>query len=270
MSLVDIGVNLTNKSFRSDLPEVIERASAASVTQMVITGTSEAESARASEMARSLTAAHGPRFFSTAGVHPHDAKSCNDGTLERLTALASQAEVVALGECGLDYNRDFSPRPIQDRWFEAQVELAVALQMPLFLHERDAHERFIEILGRHRARLKAAVVHCFTGSKEALLAYLKMDLHIGITGWICDERRGLHLRELLPLIPLDRLMLETDAPYLTPRTMPKAQRKRSGRNEPSFLPYVLQEAARALQKTEEEVAEATSQTARSFFDLPVP
>src|SRR5688572_5326885 len=182
MGLIDIGVNLTNKAFKRDLPQVIERARAAGVEAMVVTGTSLAASRAALELAKSQPG----YLYATAGVHPHDAKSCDDRTLDRLRELASNG-AVAIGECGLDYNRDFSPRPIQDRWFEAQVELAVELQKPLFLHERDAHGRFLEILKRHRDRIADACVHCFTGNEAELRAYLDLDLHIGITGWICDE-----------------------------------------------------------------------------------
>jgi TatD DNase family protein len=164
----------------------------------------------------------------------------------------------------LDFNRDFSPRSHQEQWFEAQLELAFALELPLFLHERDAHERFLEILRPYRDRVPAAVVHCFTGTQDELQAYLDLDLHIGITGWICDERRGLHLQELVRSIPLNRLMLETDAPYLTPRTL--RPKPKSGRNEPAFLPYVLETVAQAMAKPPEVVADATTQTARQFFN----
>src|SRR6185437_5205183 len=159
------------------------------------------------------------QIYATAGVHPHDSRHCSEETISELRRLATNEEVVAIGECGLDFNRDFSPRPQQEKWFEAQVALAEELQIPVFLHERDAQQRFCEILVRVR-KMVPAVVHCFTGTREELNAYLDMDLHIGITGWICDERRGIHLRELVKEIPPERLMIETDAPYLIPRTMP--------------------------------------------------
>jgi TatD DNase family protein len=256
MELFDIGVNLANRAFRNDLLPVLERARAAGV-RMVVTGTSVPSSRAALELAK----AHG--LWSTAGVHPHDAKSCDGETLGALRALASEEPVVAIGECGLDYDRDFSPRPVQDRWFEAQVELAAELEMPLFLHERDAHHRFVEILRRHRERIPAACIHCFTGTDAELSAYLDLDLHVGITGWICDERRGLHLRSLVSKIPEDRLMIETDAPYLLPRTI--RPKPKDGRNEPSFLVHVLDAIAEATGRTREAVAESTTRTARAFF-----
>jgi TatD DNase family protein len=185
-------------------------------------------------------------------------------TIAELRRLAALEQVVAIGECGLDFNRDFSPRPQQEKWFEAQVALAEELQMPLFLHERDADQRFSEILTAVRKSVPA-VVHCFTGSRESLKMYLDMGLHIGITGWICDERRGEPLRELVREIPLDQLMIETDAPFLLPRSM--TTKPKDGRNEPGFLPYVLEAVADCLGKPSEEIARITTETARSFFQL---
>ena len=185
-------------------------------------------------------------------------------TIVELRRLAAMEQVVAIGECGLDFNRDFSPRPQQEKWFEAQVALAEELQKPLFLHERDADQRFREILTAVRKSVPA-VLHCFTGSRESLKMYLDMGLHIGITGWICDERRGMPLRELVQEIPLDRLMLETDAPFLVPRSMPT--KPKDGRNEPCFLPHVLHAVADCLGKPSEEIARATTATARNFFQF---
>lgn len=259
--LVDIGVNLTNKAFGADLDAVLGRARAAGVAAMVVTGTSEAESRAAADLARQ----HPGFLYATAGVHPHHAKDCGDATLDLLRELAGRPEVVAIGECGLDYNRDFSPRPVQRAWYEKQVTLACELDMPLFLHEREAAEDLLAVLRTHRSGLRAAVVHCFTGEREALEAYLELDLHIGITGWICDERRGIHLHELVASIPAERLMLETDAPYLTPRSLrPKPKR---GRNEPAFLPEVLKTVARCRGVAEADLAASSTATARRFFGL---
>lgn len=261
MSLVDIGVNLTHASFDADRPGVIQRAIAAGVPRMILTGTT----VEGSEAAQVLASGHAGTLYSTAGVHPHDVRHCDADTISRLRVLAGQPGVVAIGECGLDFNRDYSPRPEQERWFEAQIQLACELKYPLFLHERDAHQRLMEILTPYRDQLPAAVVHCFTGTGEELKAYLDWDLHIGITGWICDERRGLHLQELVPWIPLNRLMLETDAPYLTPRTL--RPKPKGGRNEPAFLPHVLQTVAAAIAQPPETVAQATTATACQFFNL---
>ena len=258
--IIDIGANLAHHSFARDLPEVLARGFAAGVKTIIITGSSVSNSAEAQKIA----ATHPGAIYSTAGVHPHDSKHCTADTIARLRELAALEEVVAVGECGLDFNRNYSPHPDQEKWFAAQVALAEELEMPLFLHERDARQRFCEILKATR-KTAPAVVHCFTGSGDDLRAYLDMDLYIGITGWICDERRGFHLRELIRNVPPNRLMIETDAPYLMPRSMPK--RPRDGRNEPAFLPYVVQAVAEALGQPVAEVAEHTTRTAREFFRL---
>lgn len=261
MELVDIGANLSHDSFRHDLPEVVQRARSAGVVQIVVTGASESESRAAHDIAVEYPGV----LYATAGVHPHLAREWNAGTVSVLEELAASPTVVALGEAGLDFNRDFSPRPVQEKVFAAQLALAAGLEMPVFMHERDAHERFVAILGEHRGRLGRAVIHCFTGSAEELDVYLELDLHIGITGWICDERRGLHLRELVPRIPLDRLMLETDAPYLLPRDL--KPRPKSRRNEPAYLAHILDTVAACYGLPAEEVARATTATARDFFSL---
>lgn len=264
MELIDIGVNLTHKSFRNDLDRTIARAAEAGVAQAVVTGTSEVES----RAARALASAYPGVLYATAGVHPHDARHCGAGTQDVLAQLARTCEVVAVGEIGLDFNRDYSPRSDQERAFEMQLELAADSGMPVFMHERDAHARFVAILSRYRARLGAAVIHCFTGNSEELAVYRDLDLHIGITGWVCDERRGLRLRELVRRIPLQRMMLETDAPYLLPRTLKPKPKTR--RNEPAYLGAVLATVAECLELPIEQVAVATTRTARCFFALPEP
>ncbi len=260
-AVVDVGANLAHRSFEADRKEVIARGFAAGVRTIIVTGSSVANSHEAQQIA----AGYPNQIFSTAGVHPHDSRNCTDDTVAQLRQLAAAEEVVAIGECGLDFNRNYSPHPDQEKWFAAQVDLAEELQMPLFLHERDARERFCEILKAHRKGVPA-VIHCFTGTREDLRIYREMDLFVGITGWICDERRGLHLRELVREIPLNRLMIETDAPYLLPRSMPK--KPKDGRNEPAFLPHVLRAVAESLNKSPSEVAEATTRTAKEFFRLP--
>ncbi|MGH8709606.1 MAG: TatD family hydrolase, partial [Burkholderiales bacterium] len=189
MQLVDAGANLTHASFGADLPQVLERARAHGVGTIVVTGTSVEESRRAA----ALATAHG--LYATAGVHPHHARECDETTIPALREIAAHPKIVALGECGLDFNRNYSPHPSQEKWFVAQLELAAELGKPLFLHSRDAHPRFAEIL--RNLRVGKAVAHCFTGEAAELRAYLDIGLYIGITGWICDERRGRHLLELV-------------------------------------------------------------------------
>jgi TatD DNase family protein len=259
MQLVDIGANLTHPAFDADLDAVLENARRAGVAQIVATGTSVHESTAALALAKARE-----NLYCTAGVHPHHARECDATTIPALRVLAQQPKVVAIGECGLDFNRNYSPHPDQEKWFTAQVELACELKKPLFLHSRDAFPRFSDIL--RTFSLPNAVAHCFTGGKAELHAYLDLGLYIGITGWICDERRGAHLVALVREIPADRLLLETDAPYLTPRDLrpqPKARR-----NEPAFLPQVLRAVARALGKAPERVAEETTRNARGFLALP--
>jgi TatD DNase family protein len=253
MQLVDIGANLTHASFRDDLDAVLARAHEHGVDTIVVTGTSPAETRKALALG----------FWTTAGVHPHNAKDCAASTLDELRELARDPKVVAIGECGLDYNRNYSPHPDQEKWFVAQLELAAELGKPLFLHSRDAHPRFAEIL--RNLRVGKAVAHCFTGEADELRAYLDLDLYIGITGWICDERRGRHLVALVKEIPQERLLLETDAPYLTPRDLqpqPKARR-----NEPAYLPHILRAVARARGEAPEALAAATTRNAKALFSI---
>jgi TatD DNase family protein len=256
--LVDIGVNLGHRSFAKDLDEVLLRARAAGVVRMIVTGTS----VPASQEALALARAHG--LYATAGVHPHDAARCGDDTIDALRRLHEDPRVVAVGECGLDFNRDFSPRPVQEKWLEAQIALACELGKPLFLHERDAHARLVEILDRF-SPLPPVVVHCFTGGEAELDAYLARGYSIGITGWVCDPRRGSALQAVVPRIPVDRLMLETDAPYLTPRDVPGL--KGHGRNEPAWLVHVLATVARCAGRPAEHIAAETTANARQFFGL---
>src|SRR5258706_6593279 len=188
MQLVDIGANLTHTAFHDDLEAVVSRAHGAGVTRMIVTGTSVEESAAAAHLAGRYG------LWSTAGVHPHHAKDCGPGTIEELKNISKNSRVVAIGECGLDFNRNYSPHPDQEKWFVAQIELALSLHKPLFLHSRDAHPRFSEIVASLKP--EKAVAHCFTGSKEELHSCLDLGLYVGITGWICDERRGKHLLQL--------------------------------------------------------------------------
>lgn len=266
MQLIDIGVNLTNPSFAGREREVVERAYAAGVGQLILTGTDVEGSEQALALSRRLDES-AERLFSTAGIHPHSASAWTGETERQLRALLREKTVCAVGECGLDFNRDFSPRPQQEKVLEAHLALAVELQLPVFLHERDADERLLAIVRDFRDQLPAAVIHCFTGEKRALFNYLDLDLHIGITGWICDERRGTHLHPLVREIPRGRLMLESDAPYLLPRTL--RPKPKNGRNEPAYLPEVLREVALHRGESPDDVAAHTTDCARGFFSLPV-
>ncbi|MDE1923647.1 MAG: TatD family hydrolase [Gammaproteobacteria bacterium] len=258
-ALIDIGSNLTHESFASDLDAVIARASAAGVVQQVVTGADLAGSRRAALLA----ALHPRTLFGTAGVHPHHAAGFAACRTEDFLELLARPEVVAVGECGLDYHRDLSPRTAQRTAFVAQLELAVLTRKPVFLHQRDAHEDFSAILADYAPRLAGGVAHCFTGGPPELERYLALGLAIGVTGWVCDERRGAALREAVPLIPADRLMLETDAPYLLPRDL--AAKPASRRNEPAMLVHIARVVAAMRAQSPEELAAATTRNARRLF-----
>jgi TatD DNase family protein len=259
--LIDIGANLGHESFRPDFDAVLERARARGVAEIVVTGASAGGSRAARELAR----AHPGFLHATAGVHPHHAHEYDDATDALLRELTGLPEVKAVGETGLDYFRDFSPRPAQRAAFERQLAIAIDLGKPLFLHQRDAHADFIACMDAVRGRIGPAVVHCFTGERAELEDYLARDFHIGITGWICDERRGAHLRDLVRLIPADRLLIETDAPYLLPRDL--VPRPAHRRNEPMYLAHVCAAVAAARCEPVEQVAALTTANARRFFGL---
>jgi TatD DNase family protein len=271
-------------AFDRDRSAVVDRAGEAGVGTLIITGSSIESSISAAEYVAAYTKAPtvpNVRIFSTAGVHPHNARDWDSATQTALQKLISSPthHIKAIGECGLDYNRNFSPPQAQRKCFEDQLALAAQLGLPVFLHERDAEASkdaeapkgafidFFAILKKYRADLPGVVVHCFTGGITELEAYIDLDCYIGITGWVCDERRGGHLIPLLRHIPADRLLLETDAPYLLPRTVPRAIKGKSGRNEPCLLPHIAAFVAEILGKTPEQLAAETSANAGVVFSL---
>ncbi len=257
--LIDVGANLTHESFSGDLPAVIDRAAGSGVRRMVVTGTNLA----GSQAALSLARLHPGILWATAGVHPHCAADFDDSTEDQLRTLLQDPLVVAAGECGLDYFRDFSPREAQRNAFARQLELAATSQRPLFLHQRDAHGDFLAMLKEQGSRLPAGIAHCFTNGPDELADYLAIGLHIGITGWICDERRSADLRAAVATLPLDRVVVETDAPYLLPRSIRPAPGSR--RNEPAWLPEVVRTLAQFMGQSPEIVAEATTRNAERLF-----
>jgi TatD DNase family protein len=268
-NLTDIGVNLMSPAFDRDREAVLESARAAGVCPLVITGSDIAVSAAAIGFARSRAGC-----YATAGVHPHNAKTWDTAALAALRELVTSTPhnvlaavgVAAVGECGLDYNRNFSPPDAQRQCFEDQLALAAETGKPVFLHERDAFSDFFAILKQYRPSLPGAVVHCFTGGEAELEAYLSIDCDSGVTGWICDERRGTSLIPLLKKIPADRLLLETDAPYLIPRSLPRSAKKH-GRTEPRFLPHIAAFIAEILGKTFDQLVVETSANAARLFNF---
>ena len=262
MHLIDIGANLAHDSFDDDRDAMMQRAAEAGVATMIVTGSSDDSNVRAAELAASNPGV----LYSTAGVHPHHASDYTDASDTLIRELTTRDEVVAVGECGLDYFRNFSPRDAQLEAFRRQLQIAKDTGLPVFLHQRDAHDDFVEVLEPELPHLSRAVAHCFTGEGESLREYLAMGLYIGITGWICDERRGKHLHDIVHIIPDDRLLIETDAPYLLPRTI--QPKPKSRRNEPMHLREVVKVVAEARGQTEEHVAKITTDNARRFFSLP--
>ncbi len=262
--LIDIGANLTHDSFDEDREAVMRRAVDAGVTRMIVTGASD----QGSIAAATLADLNPGILYATAGVHPHHASDYEASSDKLIRSLAEKNAVVAIGECGLDYFRNFSPRDAQLKAFQSQLEIAAETGLPVFLHQRDAHDDFVELLEPMLPKISRAVAHCFTGEHESLREYLAMGLSIGITGWICDERRGAHLHDIVSTIPDDKLLVETDAPYLMPRTI--KPKPKSRRNEPANLTEVLRVVAEARGQSEEHVAGITTDNAIQFFGLREP
>lgn len=257
--MIDIGLNLIHKSFKNIVDKVVNDAQSVGVSQMIITGTDE----RSSGMAFNLTKKYSGILYSTAGVHPHDTKHCNSNTLTYLEKLLLNKNVVAVGECGLDYDRNFSEPETQRIWFDEQLALAEEMNKPVFLHERKAHKDFVSIISNYPKLHNKSVVHCFTGNIDEAEKYLDMGMYIGITGWICDERRNHDLLEALKIIPHNRLMIETDAPFLLPRNAGI----KSNINEPKYLPVILKKIAEILKVEYDYLDKIVIKNTKEFFSI---
>ena len=259
--LIDIGANIAHDGFDEDRTDMMQRSADAGVSRIIVTGSSDASNVRAASLAEQFPGV----LYSTAGVHPHHASDYTDDSDALIRSLIQKDVVVAVGECGLDYFRNFSPREAQLAAFRRQLDIAKESGLPVFLHQRDAHDDFVEVLEPALPDLSRAVAHCFTGEGESLREYVAMGLYIGITGWICDERRGKHLHDIVSIIPDDRILIETDAPYLLPRTV--RPKPKSRRNEPMYLPEVARVVAEARGQSEEHIARITTANAERFFGL---
>ncbi|MBC2712529.1 MAG: TatD family hydrolase [Desulfosarcina sp.] len=256
MRIFDSHCHLDDRSFEPDFLDVLHRAAAAEVYRMLVVGINRSTSDRVVALANTYSG-----LFASVGVHPHDARSCTQETLDHLTFLASDPKVVAWGEIGLDFNRMFSPKKDQEGWFIRQLEIAEALDLPLIFHERDSQGRLLEILKATSSTRRTAVVHCFSGTEAELTQYLEMGFYIGITGIVTVSKRGGPLRQMIPSIPVDRLLIETDAPYLTPTP----QRNKHRRNEPAFVRQVLMKVAEVRGEDPEALAEIVwANTCRLF------
>lgn len=281
--LVDVGANLTNKKYSRDLEAVVQRARDSGVQKIMATGTS----VKSSKEALRLTRIYPDVIYSTAGIHPHDAKSYDDDEWLDLKKIASSSECVAVGECGLDYNRNFSEPDIQKTVFRKHIELAVELKKPLFVHERDAHEDLLQILDEFNGNLPPVIIHCFTGSEQQALTYISRGFYIGLTGHLCKDKSDTGVRKILTdgLIPLEKLLVETDSPFMYPNTrasklpthVKDSLTERSStflhryctfqRNEPCSLPVIVEMIAAFMGKKPEDVALATSFNALKLFGL---
>jgi TatD DNase family protein len=256
--LFDIGANLTHKSFENDFEEVIKRSLLNGVGNICITGCDLRDSRRALSLAKKFP----NNLISTCGIHPHYADSFSEKSEKEIQEICNDSLVKAIGETGLDFNRNYSDKKNQIKSFLAHIKLANSLNLPMFLHQRDAHEDFIDCLNKETPRTKC-VVHCFTGEKKELFNYLDRDFYIGLTGWICDPKRGSHLEELIPIIPLNRLLIETDSPYLLPKNL----KVKGRRNEPAFLDEILKKIMSERKESEKKITEMLLKNSLSFFNL---
>lgn len=252
----DIGLNLFCRQF-PDPRKIIDDAAREGIC-CILTGSDMEENRRIYGFVKDTLC------FGTAGIHPHNADSARQEDFMLIEKLVREnPKIVAVGECGLDFDRMFSTRENQIRCLEKHIVLAEKLDKPLFLHERSAADDFIRRFKNHAGICGKSVVHCFTGNKDTLKKYLDMGFYIGITGWICDERRASELREAAAYIPSDRILLETDAPYLTPRNIPGLDRT----NVPQNIRYVAQELAKHMKISEEELSEVARKNTEKIFNL---
>ena len=259
-ALIDIGANLTHSQLLNNIHTVIENFKKVRVDKVIITSSDIHDT----EMALDLIEKFPNLFYTTVGFHPHNAKNFKEKDLEYMENLAKNPNVISIGECGLDYYREYSPRNQQILCFEKQLFLSSKLNLPIFLHERGAHHDFCSILEKYMEKINNCVVHCFTGTKEELLRYIDLGCYIGITGWITDMERGSHLHDIIQLVPEDRLLVETDSPYLIPRNIDK---KHGRINEPAYLPYIVKAISQCLNKNMKYVCDKTYENTKMFFNI---
>ncbi|HET8817269.1 MAG TPA: TatD family hydrolase [Pseudidiomarina sp.] len=257
MRWFDSGVNLTNGKLVHQVESYLEAAHAAGVEQLVVIGTDVEHSREALKLCDRFP----DQLIATVGVHPHDAAAVSPDFISQLRELAEHPAARAVGECGLDFNRNYSPRDVQTKVFRDQLALAADLNLPVYLHERDALGEQIELLTEFHQQIPRFLTHCFTGDEKALASYLKLGCYIGITGWVCDERRGRDLQHSVLQIPADKILIETDAPFLLPRTL----RPKPAYNASEYLPHIGEFVAQLRQQEVSEFAAQTWRNSQIFF-----
>jgi TatD DNase family protein len=257
--IADIACNFTSDRFDNDLDEVINQAIVNNITKFGLI------CSRLSEIDKLLEIynRYSKDMFFTIGVHPHHANEINEEYLKKLKEVINNNNPHAIGETGLDFFRNLSTYEEQIFAFEEQIKIAIDTNKPLFLHQRDSHDDFIKILRKYSSDINKSVVHCFTGTKEQLNDYLELDCYIGVTGWICDAKRNVELRKTIKNIPLERLMIETDCPYLIPKNL--EEKPKNNRNEPTYLNHIANEVAALMKEDINDIREKTYKTSLSFF-----
>ena len=258
-NLFDIACNFSSDRFEKDLNEVIKRAQANNVTKFLLVSASLKDAEKVNKIYQN----NKDSCFLTIGAHPHHANEFNSSSPLEMKQLIKEYKPHSVGETGLDFFRNISSYEEQLFAFEEQIQIAIETNLPLFLHQRDAHDDFLKVISKYKNDISKAVVHCFTGTQEELDDYLELGFHIGLTGWICDERRNVDLRKSLKNIPLDKLMIETDCPYLIPRNL--NNKPKNNRNEPAYLPHIANEIALLINLDKDKLIDITYKNSISFF-----
>lgn len=258
-NLFDIACNFSSDRFDKDLDAVIERAKINNVNKFLIVSASLNDFEKTYNIYKSNL----KEAFFSIGTHPHHANEIDKEQIQNMRKMVSEYNPSCIGETGLDFFRNLSSHDEQTYAFQEQIKIAIDFNKPLYLHQRDSHSEFIKIISEYKDYLPKSVVHCFTGTQSELEDYLDLGFYIGLTGWICDERRNVELRQSIKNIPLDRLMLETDCPYLIPRNLDN--KPKNNRNEPSFLPHIAKEISGLMEITPNELADKTFNNSIQFF-----
>ena len=254
--LIDSHAHLDMKDFEKDLEQVLDRAQNGGITHIIVVGIDIPSSFKALELAKRYDF-----IFSTVGYHPHNADDADSHKLEELSGLVSEPKVIAWGEIGLDFFRNYSPPEKQIEIFEQQLEMAFQFNLPVIIHDRESHEEVFEIIRKKGIKKHEGVIHCFSGDYELAMAFIDIGYYISIPGTV-TYKNALQIQDVASRIPLERMLIETDAPFLAP--VPK----RGKRNEPLFVTHIAQKIAKLRGKDFKEVALQTSENAKRLFDLP--